>query len=95
MYRRISGCGSQVGVVVTAISAVEIALWDLKGNSLGVPVCELLDWRFRDKIRVYCESGRESVFTSEAHTELAKEVKNLDFIAYKFNIDDLFAFGDI
>ena len=36
------GAGSLAGVTVTAISGVEIALWDLAGKILGVPVYTLL-----------------------------------------------------
>lgn len=40
-------------VIMSAISAIDIALWDIKGKKLGVPVYELLGGRTRDKIRVY------------------------------------------
>lgn len=36
-----------------AISAVDIALWDLKGKALGLPVYELLGGRVRDKVVCY------------------------------------------
>ncbi|MBI2300276.1 MAG: mandelate racemase/muconate lactonizing enzyme family protein [Armatimonadetes bacterium] len=38
----------------TPLSAVEMALWDLKGKALGVPVYELLGGPTRDRIPVYC-----------------------------------------
>jgi len=40
-------------IVFAAISAIEQALWDIKGKALGVPVCELLGGKVRDKVRVY------------------------------------------
>lgn len=40
-------------VIMSAISAIDIALWDIKGKALGVPVYELLGGKTRDKIRVY------------------------------------------
>lgn len=40
-------------VIMSAISAIDIALWDIKGKKLGVPVYELLGGKTRDKIRVY------------------------------------------
>ena len=47
-------------VIMSAISAVDIALWDIKGKAFGVPVYELLGGRVRDKVRVYA-----SVMTKE------------------------------
>ncbi len=40
-------------IVFAGISAIEQALWDIKGKALGVPVYELLGGRMRDDIRVY------------------------------------------
>lgn len=40
-------------VINTVASAVEMALWDLKGKRLGVPVWQLLGGKVRDKVLVY------------------------------------------
>ena len=46
------------GVVQSAaVSAVDIALWDIKGKALGVPVYELLGGRTRDKVVCYPHVG--------------------------------------
>ena len=46
------------GVVQSsAVSAVDIALWDIKGKALGVPVYELLGGRTRDKVACYPHVG--------------------------------------
>ena len=37
-------------VQMSAISGIEIALWDIKGQALGVPVYELLGGKIRDRI---------------------------------------------
>ena len=37
---------------MSAISAIDIALWDIKGKALGVPVYELLGGKTRDKVCV-------------------------------------------
>lgn len=43
-----------VGAAITgAVSAIDIALWDLKGKSLGVPIYELLGGAVRQKARLY------------------------------------------
>jgi len=40
-------------VLVSAISGIEQALWDIKGKVLNVPVYELMGGMYRDKIRMY------------------------------------------
>jgi galactonate dehydratase len=39
--------------VNAAVSAVDIALWDLKGKALGVPIYDLLGGRVRDRVACY------------------------------------------
>jgi gluconate/galactonate dehydratase len=38
------------------VCAVEVALWDLAGKAYGVPVYQMLGGKFRDKIRMYCDT---------------------------------------
>ena len=38
------------------VSGVEIALWDLAGKAYGVPLYQMLGGKFRDRIRVYCDT---------------------------------------
>jgi L-alanine-DL-glutamate epimerase-like enolase superfamily enzyme len=40
-------------ILTAAISAIDIALWDIKGQALGVPIYELLGGRVRDKVVCY------------------------------------------
>ncbi len=51
MYR--GGFFPGTGVVSAAISAIDIALWDIKGKALGVPVYELLGGLVRDRVICY------------------------------------------
>lgn len=41
------------GVIMAAISAIDTALWDIKGKYWGVPVYELLGGKYRDRLRAY------------------------------------------
>src|SRR5690349_14806683 len=88
---RVSGifAGAQGGQYVTALTAVEIALWDLAGKALGLPVYQLLGGRVRDKVRVYCDSGaREMIPGDERSLARIKEIQDLGFTAAKIDIDD-------
>jgi len=43
-------------IILTALSGIEQALWDIKGKALGVPVYELLGGKLRDKVRAYANA---------------------------------------
>lgn len=80
--------GAQAGMYVSVLTAIESALWDLAGKALNVPVYQLLGGKFRDSIRVYCDtaSSREK---PEIMGQRAKEVVDeYNFTAVKFDIDD-------
>jgi len=48
----------RIGVIGTsAISGIEMALWDIFGKSVGLPVWRLLGGKVRDKVRVYTHLG--------------------------------------
>jgi L-alanine-DL-glutamate epimerase-like enolase superfamily enzyme len=40
-------------ILTSAMAAIDIALWDIKGKALGVPIYELLGGRVRDKVVCY------------------------------------------
>ncbi len=42
------------------VSGIEVACWDLAGKAWGVPVWQLLGGRFRDRIRIYCDTDSVS-----------------------------------
>ena len=51
----------------TAISGIDIALWDILGKSLGVPIWRLLGGKVRDKVKMYTHLGlgdSDSVYSS-------------------------------
>jgi L-alanine-DL-glutamate epimerase-like enolase superfamily enzyme len=45
------------GVTVSALSGIDVALWDLLGKTLNVPVYQLLGGRCRDRILAYASGG--------------------------------------
>jgi galactonate dehydratase len=52
-------------ILCSALSAVDIAMWDIKGKALGVPVYELLGGPTRDRIKCYGQA--ESVEETKTH----------------------------
>lgn len=80
------------GVVrATAISGVDIALWDILGKSLGVPCHELWGGRVRDWVRTYCHLGgghmeefyETPVSQPQRFADLALEAVDRGFTAMK------------
>src|SRR5690348_14515850 len=43
----------QKGLLIQALSGIDIALWDLKGRALGLPVHTLLGGALRDRVQAY------------------------------------------
>lgn len=82
-YRSVYFRGS---VIMSAISAIDIALWDIKGKKLGVPVYELLGGRVRDKIRVYA-SPMSKAMDPESLTKSYQELKDQGFTAAKIFVN--------
>lgn len=55
VFRRIKQFGNH-GRQGGGVSGVEVALWDLAGKAYGVPVYQMLGGKFRDRVRVYCDT---------------------------------------
>lgn len=70
-------------VVLSAIAAIDIALWDILGKSLGVPVYSLLGGKTRDKVRTYAPVFE---FTAEKMAEGCKKLKDQGFTAARLMI---------
>jgi len=85
---RVTGifAGAQGGQYVTAMSGVEIALWDLAGKALGLPIYQLLGGRFRDKVRIYCDSDMDDPLGQESDRKLPW-IKEQGFTAMKIDLD--------
>jgi len=88
MERSLSGEGSQAGVTVTAMSGIEIALWDLLGRAHGLPVSTFFGGRFREKIRIYADCHEGASHEPEAYARRARDVAAQGFTAIKFDLDN-------
>jgi L-alanine-DL-glutamate epimerase-like enolase superfamily enzyme len=55
LFRRIKQFGGQARQA-GGVCGVEVALWDLAGKAFGVPVYQMLGGKFRDQIRIYCDT---------------------------------------
>jgi galactonate dehydratase len=69
-------------IVSGAVSAVDIALWDLKGQRLQAPIWELLGGRCRDKVRLHLLMGGST--PEEIHAR-ARSAAEEGFTAVKFD----------
>jgi galactonate dehydratase len=69
--------------IMGALSALDIALWDIAGKHLGVPAYHLLGGKTRNKARVYYHvygDTREAGFTAVGHlTPFLDEAKGVPF----------------
>ena len=84
LFRRIKqfgGHGRQGG----GVSAVEIALWDLAGKAYGVPIYQMLGGKFRDRVRMYCDTDA----SKPSGTETGKRLKERMALGYTFLKMDL------
>lgn len=69
-------------VLMSALSGIDQALWDIKGKALGVPIFDLMGGPVRDKMRVYAWIGGEAQKDAAAQ---AKERVAAGYTALKMN----------
>ena len=85
MYRYMyyNGMG---GIVLAAISGIDIALYDIVGKKLGVPVSKLLGGQVHDKLRVYANGWTEGITKSpENYARRTKELVAKGYTGCKFD----------
>ena len=76
MITRTGGTGSTAGATVSAISGIEIALWDTAGKILGVPVSKLLGGQHRQSVRAYWTRRPQDPLDTGSCREFAAMLKS-------------------
>lgn len=72
-------------VLMSALSAVECALWDILGKSLGVPVYQLLGGKINDDCRIYVNGWFAGAKTHDEFAEKAKIAVKRGITAMKWD----------
>jgi galactonate dehydratase len=81
--RDIYADGAQIHMC--AVSAIEIACWDIIGKTLGQPIYNLLGGRCHEKIRAYANGWYRCPRTPEDFAKAAKQVAQWGYTAMKFD----------
>ena len=76
---------SQNGFIKSVLSAIDIALWDIKGQFLQKPIAYLLNDELKNKVRVYSSGGSVSM-TPEQISMDSNDALNHGFNAYKMRV---------
>lgn len=77
------------GANMAAVSAIETALWDILGQSLGTPIYQLLGGSCHERIRVYADGFfRGADYVAEEYIAKALEAVGSGFGALKMDVDD-------
>jgi galactonate dehydratase len=71
--------------ILTAISGVEVALWDILGKACGQPVYNLLGGRVRPNLEAYANGWYGGCRTPEVYAERARAVAARGYMALKFD----------
>jgi L-alanine-DL-glutamate epimerase-like enolase superfamily enzyme len=77
LWRAASGSGPG-GIFTLALSAIDIALWDIKGKALGLPVCTLLGGH-RDRVPTYASGALMRPMPTDYLKEAGPRLVNMGF----------------
>lgn len=69
------------GISTRILGGIDIALWDIKGKRLGVPIWELMGGKTRDRVRCYIHVNGDN--TADLASDAAQAVKD-GFTAVRF-----------
>lgn len=84
MYDRTFWAKGGGTIIFAGISAIEQALWDIKGKCLGIPVYEMLGGKMRDRVRVYANGWSFRCVKPEDFARAAERVVKDGYTALKF-----------
>jgi L-alanine-DL-glutamate epimerase-like enolase superfamily enzyme len=73
------------GILQSVFSAIEIAIWDVRGKILELPTSQLINNNSRKSIPLYASSGTV-IFTPDDITKDVENILNLGYTAYKMRV---------
>lgn len=85
LFRRIKQFGGQARQA-GGVCGIELALWDLAGKAYGVPVYQMLGGKFRDKIRIYCDTDVNGKHTGKDMGKALKARMDMGFTFLKMDL---------
>ncbi|HEX7693827.1 MAG TPA: enolase C-terminal domain-like protein, partial [Sphingomonas sp.] len=65
-------------ILMSAMSAIDIALWDILGQALGQPIWQLLGGKARDKVRLYCHEGYLKRLSYRKKRKIKSDAEEID-----------------
>ena len=83
VYRDIYWKGGPV--LMSALSAIEMACWDIKGKALNVPVSTFFGGKVRDRVKMYANAWFVGARTPEDFAQKAKKTAELGIKALKWD----------
>lgn len=84
LFRSFTYMGSR-GAAVECLSAIDIALWDIRGKALGKPIYELLGGAVRDEIALYTHPDQRKFTTREGVIAEIRDIVKSGHTALKFD----------
>jgi galactonate dehydratase len=84
MFRSFTYMGSR-GAACECVSAVDIALWDIRGKALGKPIYDLLGGKVRDDIALYTHPDQSRFKTRQGVIDEITDIVKSGHLALKFD----------